>query len=333
MISIDGRMGEGGGQVLRTSLAAAILTGQPVRLDNIRGGRRKSGLLHQHLTCVRAAVAISGGHAEGAQLRSHELTFSPDHVRGGNYRFDVGTAGSANLVLQTVLPPLLMADEPSTVVITGGTHNPSAPPTDYLQHCFLPVLERMGGQVSVKLDQYGFFPAGGGKLRVRIEPSALHPVAILERAEPSPIEVIAIRSHLDEHVSKREIATACRALQISKRHGRDLDVPRPRGPGNALLIRVPGFQATAFGRKGKRAESVAQEAVDEFLAWRKADVPVGEHLADQLLFPMVLAGGGSFRTVEPSLHTRTNAEVLGKFLDVPIRFVEEGTRGHVVRVG
>ena len=166
MLTIDGSVGEGGGQILRTALALALVTGTPFRIHAIRARRRKPGLLRQHLTAVNAAATVGGASTDGASLGSRELTFRPGRITPGEYRFAVGTAGSTGLVLQTVLPPLLLASGPSTVTVEGGTHNPGAPPFDFLARVFLPLLRRMGAHVEARLDRPGFYPAGGGQCTV-----------------------------------------------------------------------------------------------------------------------------------------------------------------------
>ena len=162
MIRIDGAKGEGGGQMLRTSLALSLLTSQPFQMENVRAGQERPGLLRQHLAAVLAAVEIGDAEVEGAQLGSQALSFAPKTIKNGNYRFVIGTAGSGTLVLQTVLPALMLASGPSTVTIEGGTHNQSAPPFDFLDRTFLPFIRRMGPEVKLSLDRYGFYPAGGG---------------------------------------------------------------------------------------------------------------------------------------------------------------------------
>jgi RNA 3'-terminal phosphate cyclase (ATP) len=171
VIEIDGSFGEGGGQILRSSLALAIVTGQPVRLSNIRAGRRKPGLMRQHLTAVNAAAAICGATVDGERIGATELTFTPGAVRAGEYQFSIGTAGSTTLVLQTVLLPLLTAGGPSRIVLEGGTHNPFAPPFDFLERAYLPLINRMGPNVRATLERPGFYPAGGGRIAIEIEPA------------------------------------------------------------------------------------------------------------------------------------------------------------------
>ena len=170
MMIIDGSLGEGGGQVLRTSLALSLVTGKPFRIDNIRAGRKSPGLLRQHLTAVGAAAQVGEASVDGAAMGSTSMTFIPRALRAGDYAFSIGTAGSTTLVLQTILLPLAVAGAPSTVVIDGGTHNPAAPPFDFLDQAFLPLLRRMGVDVNVELVRPGFFPAGGGQIRATITP-------------------------------------------------------------------------------------------------------------------------------------------------------------------
>src|SRR5437016_1414247 len=197
MISIDGSEGEGGGQILRTSLALSLVTGQPFRMDRIRAKRQKPGLLRQHLTAVEAAKAVGCAEVMGAAMNSQTLEFRPAVVTPGNYRFAVGTAGSATLVLQTVLPSLLTASSTSTLTLEGGTHNPLAPPFDFLARSFMPLIQRMGPSVELELRRPGFFPDGGGRFHVRIEPVKKLPRLVLLdrgaiRGQRAPIP----RSHL-----------------------------------------------------------------------------------------------------------------------------------------
>src|SRR5688572_20326178 len=184
MLTIDGSMGEGGGQILRSALALSVITGTPFRIANIRANRDRPGLRRQHTTAVRAAAQICGGDVVGAEVDSRELTFRPGKVAPGDYTFDIGSAGSTTLVLQTVLPPLLLAGGPSTLVLEGGTHNPGGPPADFVERVFLPVINRMGPRVQLALERPGFAPAGAGRLIVAIEPAArLQPVTLNERGK------------------------------------------------------------------------------------------------------------------------------------------------------
>ena len=328
MIAIDGSEGEGGGQILRTSLALSLVTGRPFRMERIRARRQKPGLLRQHLTAVEAARTVGCAEVSGAALNSQVLEFRPGTVTPGNYRFAVGTAGSATLVLQTVLPALLTAPGPSTLILEGGTHNPLAPPFDFLAACVNPLIHRMGPTVELELKRPGFFPAGGGRFHARVQPTTkLSPIALLERGSIRSRHARIWTSKLPEHVAERELAVVRAELKWRADECSVESVPYPLGPGNAVVLEIEAEQVTAvftsFGERGRPAEEVAKAAVEAAKAWLDANVPVDEHLADQLLLPMALAGGGSFRTTKPSLHTTTNAEIIRRFLPVPIRIDPE----------
>ena len=336
MLNIDGSAEEGGGQILRTALALSLVTGRPFRIDRIRAARRKPGLLRQHLTAVQAAVAVSGAQASGAELGSQSLTFEPSQVRGGDYHLAVGTAGSATLVFQTVLPALLRADGASRLTLEGGTHNPAAPPFDFVARTFLPRLQEMGASVSVALERYGFYPAGGGRFTASIEPcAALQPLSLLERGD-TRVSARGIVSSLAETIAKRELAIVRERLELDRADTRPTPVDSV-GPGNVLFIAIESPQiceiVTGFGVKGVSAEQVASDACDEAERYLAAGVPVGAHLADQLLIPMALAGGGTFRTVEPTAHTRTNALVIQQFVGAPIAFEQESELAWRIEVG
>lgn len=323
MITIDGSFGEGGGQILRSSLALSLVTGQPFSIEKIRAGRKKPGLLRQHLTAVRAAGEIGQARIEGAELGSGRLTFVPGEVRPGEYRFAVGTAGSATLVLQTVLPALMLSGGPSQLRLEGGTHNTYAPPVDFLEKAFLPILRRMGVAIEVTLERFGFYPAGGGSLTASIRPQrALRRIDLLERGRALGHAACGIVARLPLHIAQREVETVRRRMGWTGDciSAREVDSP---GPGNVVFIEIHSEHVsevfTGFGRKGVAAEKVAAEAIREARRYLKAGVPVGEHLADQILIPMALAGGGCFRTLPPTDHTKTNLETLRHFLDVQVK--------------
>jgi RNA 3'-terminal phosphate cyclase (ATP) len=325
MIIIDGSTGEGGGQVLRTSLGLSLVTGRPFRIENIRAGRPKPGLMRQHMTAVGAAAHISGGKVSGDTIGSRELTFEPGSVQAGEYEFAVGTAGSATLVLQTVLPALMVAAGPSRLTLKGGTHNPWSPPFDFLAKAFLPLLNRIGPTISAKLVRPGFYPAGGGEFTVEITPAAdgrLRPLELMDRGEIVSRRARAIVAQLPELIAQRELKVIEKKLGWA---GDSLAVEQANdsiGPGNIIMLEIASQHVTevftAFGERDVRAEAVAYKAVDEARAYLAAGVPVGPHLADQLLVPMALAGSGCFRTVAPTRHTTTNIEVIQKFMDVAI---------------
>jgi RNA 3'-terminal phosphate cyclase (ATP) len=328
MITINGSQGEGGGQILRTSLALALVTGQPFRMERIRARRQRPGLLNQHLTAVEAAKTMGCAEVAGPALGSLTLEFSSGPVTPGNYRFAVGTAGSATLVLQTVLPALLTSPGPSTLTLEGGTHNPLAPPFDFLARSFMPLIHRMGPSVELELKRPGFFPAGGGRFHARVQPvQKLSRLDLTERGAIRGRHATVLVSKLPGHVAERELTVLREELKWRpEEYGVDA-VAHPLGPGNAVMLGVETEHVTAvftgFGERGRPAEEVARSATDALKAWLTAGVPVDEHLADQLLIPLVLAGGGSFRTTKPSLHTTTNAEAIQRFVPASILFEQE----------
>ncbi len=328
MITIDGSQGEGGGQILRTSLALSLVTGQPFRMERIRAKRQKPGLLKQHLTAVEAAKSVGCAEVGGAALSSQTLEFRPGPMTPGNYRFAVGTAGSATLVFQTVLPALLTASGHSTLTLEGGTHNPMAPPFDFLVRCFMPLIHCMGPSVELELLRHGFYPTGGGRFHARIEPAKrLSRLDLLERGSIRSRQARILVSKLPEHVGQRELAVVHDELKWREDECAVEAVQYPVGPGNTVVLAIETGHVTGvftgFGERGRPAEEVARSAIEAAKAWLEAGVPVDEHLADQLLIPMVLAGGGSFRTTKPSLHTTTNAEVIQRFLSAPINVQQE----------
>ncbi len=326
MLTIDGSKGEGGGQILRTSLALSLVTGTPFRLEKIRAKRRKPGLLRQHLTAVKAVEAL-GASVDGAELGAREIVVRPGAVRGGEHRFAVGSAGSACLVLQTVLPPLLAAGVPARLELEGGTHNPFAPTWDYLDRVFLPLLGRMGASVKTTIAARGFYPAGGGRFTVEIEPTAgLRPLEILERGEITARRARALVAHLPGSIGLRELAVVKQKLGWREEELALEQVADSPGPGNVLMLEVESAQlrelCTGFGEKGVKAETVARRAVSELRRHLESGAPVGEHLADQLVVPFSLAGGGTYRTLPLSEHTRTNLDVVRRFLPVRIDATE-----------
>lgn len=319
MLTIDGSAGEGGGQILRTSLALALITGQPFRIERIRARRPRPGLMRQHLTAVRAAAQIGAAEVSGDALGSVELTFRPRQVRGGAYSFDVGTAGSTTLVLQTVLPALLLASGPSELSLSGGTHNPHAPPFDFLRRVFLPIVGRMGPVVEARLERAGFYPAGGGRCTFKITPAErLTPLTLLERGPVRRVRASAKLARLPEHIAERELAVVRQRLGDQPLELAVELIPDARGPGNVVMVEIESAQLaelfTAFGERGVRAEAVGARVAEAARSYLAADVPVGPHLADQLLLPWALAGSGSFRTQPLTLHARTNLDVIQAFL-------------------
>jgi RNA 3'-terminal phosphate cyclase (ATP) len=331
MIELDGALGEGGGQILRSALTLSMITGQAFCINNIRAGRKKPGLLRQHLVAVQAAAQISGASVSGAELGSLTLAFAPKAIKGGDYRFAIGSAGSCTLVLQTVMLALLHADGPSTVRISGGTHNPMAPPAQFLQRAYLPLLRRMGAEIDIELLRSGFYPAGGGCIVATIAPvasvSPLKQLTLMERGERTGGYAEGMIAGLPAGIALRELECVGLGMGWSGDQLRMRGLPADQGPGNALLLTLEYEHATevfcAFGEKMVRAETVAKDVMHEARRYIASQAAVGEHLADQLMLPMALAGGGCFTTDVISQHASTNAEVIGRFLPVVIA-LEEG---------
>jgi RNA 3'-terminal phosphate cyclase (ATP) len=328
-ITIDGSQGEGGGQILRTSLSLAAITGRELTIENVRGGRAKPGLLRQHLTGLQAIAEITGGEVEGAELGSRRVVLRPGPVRPGEYRFSIGSAGSASLVLQTVLWPLLVAGAPSTVIVEGGTHNSMAPPSDFLAKTFAPVLARMGARLGLSLPSYGFQPAGGGRIVCEIPAcTALRPLELLEAGRLVSTRVRALVSNLPVTTAMHQANSVRRKLELPA-EAAESKVVISIGPGNVDMVELE-FEhvtevVTAFGEKGKAAETAARKVAKEAKRYLAVGAPVGEHLADQLIIPLALAGSGSFRTGPLSLHARTNIDVVRAFLPVQLDVVHGGT--------
>jgi RNA 3'-terminal phosphate cyclase (ATP) len=337
MITIDGSFGEGGGQILRTSLALSLVTGKPFRIENVRAGRKNPGLLRQHLTAVNAAATIGQAEVTGASIGSTVLTVIPGKIKHGDYHFAVGTAGSTTLVLQTVLPALLIADGPARLTLEGGTHNPFAPPFDFLARTFLPVLARMGMSVTAKLDRPGFYPAGGGRIEITINPSGnFLPLVLESRGELRSRQARAILANLPRKIGERELTIVRKKLSWPNDFLAIEQFNNSSGPGNIVSVEIRYDQITeiftGFGEKGVPAEEVADQAVQHARRYLAADVAVGEYLADQLLVPMALGGGGSFTTLPPSRHTTTNIEIIRKFLDVEITAAPVMKRDWLIKV-
>jgi len=320
MLNINGMLGEGGGQILRTSLALSLVTGKPFTIKKIRAGRKKPGLMRQHLTCVSAAVEVGNAKVEGAHIGSQVLKFEPGSITAGNYHFAIGTAGSCTLVLQSILPALLTADGPSEVTLEGGTHNPYAPSFDFLDQTFLGLINQMGPTVSASLVRPGFYPASGGKFKVEISPAPLGKIDLTQRGNVLSKTAKAFVANLSENIAAREIKTVKKLLDWGNCD--IVNIPDANGPGNVLTLTVESENITevftGFGVKGVTAEKVAKRCAGQVKSYLASDAPVGKYLADQLLIPLAMAGGGSFITQSPSRHTLTNIDVVKQFLDLNI---------------
>lgn len=326
-IRIDGSTGEGGGQILRTSLSLSMITGQPVRIEHIRAKRSKPGLMRQHLACVLAAQAVSGAQVSGAELGSQTLVFAPGALRPGEHAFAIGSAGSCLLVLQTVLPALMLADAPSQLKLSGGTHNPLAPNFHFIERAFLPLLARLGVKVEATLRRHGFYPAGGGEIWATVEPvqGGLRPFDLLERGPAGDPFAESLVAAVPRRVAERELSLLKDALGWSDAQLRVPNVRQNEGPGNALIATLVHEHVTevftSFGEKAVSSEQVAHRLLREIKAYGASTAAAGPHLADQLALPWALAvhqsgQAAAFTCSEITEHTRTNLEVIQRFLPV-----------------
>lgn len=337
-IELDGSMGEGGGQILRTALSLSMLTGKPIRITKIRAGRKKPGLMRQHLTAVNAAARVCSAHTDGAHLGSTQLSFTPGSIRGGEHTIAIGSAGSCTLVLQTLLPALLFAPIASRLTVQGGTHNPMAPCYHFLERAFVPLLHQMGANIQLRLNRFGFYPAGGGEVVVEIAPvKRLSGLRIESKGARRNAFAESFCAGIPANVGQRELEEVESAFKWPADCIRMRGVAKEQGPGNALVLTFEHEHITevftALGEKGLRAEAVAQRAIADARHWMASEGAVGTHLADQLLLPLALAGDGAFTTTAPTPHTLTNAQVIECFLDVrfELRKVESGI--WLVRIG
>ena len=336
MIHIDGSHNEGGGQILRTALTLSLATRTPFRIEKIRAGRKQPGLLRQHLAAVRAAAQVGCAEVSGDAINSQDLTFAPKEIVPGDYNFSVGTAGSTTLVLQTVLPVLMLASKPSLLTLEGGTHNPAAPPYDFLAMAFVPVIARIGARVHTDLITAGFYPAGGGAMKVKIEPATnLQALVLTARGEVRRRTARAVVANLAHSIAERELSVIAKKLRWEPSCLKSEVVPS-RGPGNVVILEIESENVTevftAFGERSVRAEAVAENAASQARRYLAADVAIGEHLADQLLIPMALAKGGIFTTLAPSRHTHTNIDIIAQFLSTRIRVDMKDNRSCAIEV-
>ena len=329
ILTIDGSQGEGGGQILRTSLALSAITGRPIRIEKIRAGREVPGLRRQHLTCVRAAAAICGATVSEIDVGASELTFRPGPIRGGDYRFDVGTAGAATLVAQTVLPALLKADAPSSVTITGGTHVPFAPIWEFFAIAYLPQLRAMGAEVEAELVRHGFYPAAGGEIRLSIKPfekaRANQSWSFTNLGDFRGGRAVGIVSNIPRVIAENEAEIVLHKLSDLSLREEVLQAQSP-GPGNCCFAQLDFAHASVVvsevGSYNRSRKAVANGVVSQVRRFLKAGAAVEEHLADQLLVPLAVLldrHGGSTEelgmTIEKeTLHYKTNMEVIELFV-------------------
>lgn len=318
MLTIDGSIGEGGGQILRSSLALSMATQTPFRIHSIRAGREKPGLMRQHLTCVLAAAEICGASVQGASVGSTEVSFAPGPVRAGNYHFAIGTAGGTTLVLQALLPALLRASGPSTLAIEGGTHCKAAPPFEFFERTLAPLFRRCGAGIAARLERFGFYPAGGGRIVIEITPPGQAvPLELHEAGSRMRASATALISRLSVTIAQRELAVLGQRLSLLENALHVVEVRNSVGQGNAAMVELVHEHVTEIiccaGERGLSSEQVANTIVDEARKYISRGLPVGEHLCDQLMLPLAMLAGGSYRTGPLSEHSRTNMLVLDSF--------------------
>lgn len=345
LLDIDGSQGEGGGQMLRSSLSLALLTGKGFRLRNIRANRDKPGLQAQHLMGVRAAKVIGNATTDGDFLKSKELTFQPGEVKAGNYRFDIGTAGATSLVVQTIyLPLLLRGKETSTVTVTGGTHVKKSPSFHFLQQTWAAYLRLLGLEVHLQMERPGFYPRGGGSITAEFTPAewvkALRHQSADVKTKKLRVTGFSAVAGLPEHIAERQAQQAMKRLRgAGVKAEIELENWPGAGPGSVLALVLHAGPVPALfcslGELRKPAERVAEEAADELIAHVQADpTAVDPHSADQLPLPLVFAQGASSYPVScVTQHLLTNIDIIRRFVDREI--VVEGEEGGpgVVRIG
>jgi RNA 3'-phosphate cyclase len=339
-VRIDGSFGEGGGQILRTSIALSALLGKPVEVVNIRAKRSNPGLQPQHLTGVLAAAMLTDAETEGAVKGSTRLFFKPKTLKCGSFNIDIGTAGSISLVVQTLAPVLLFAPCPITLTITGGTDVAWAPPIDYMRHVFVPVLSRFGGKMSIEVVRRGHYPRGGGRVVIKAEP--VRRLSAVDSPEFGNVVKIAGISHavkLPSHVAERQ-AKAAREVLASLGYVADIAVEvrdDGLGPGSGVVLwavsdvgNVVG--GDSLGERGKPAEVVGREAAERLAATLRAGASLDPHMADMAVVYMALAEGRSrLSTPEVTLHLQTNIYIVEQFLPVKFKLEKAGAR-HIIEV-
>ncbi|MCX8116319.1 MAG: RNA 3'-terminal phosphate cyclase [Desulfobacterota bacterium] len=336
MVEIDGAYGEGGGQILRTALACSAILNRPVTVFRIRAGRKNPGLQAQHLKGIEALAEITRGKTEGVKIGSDRIVFIPGEITPGHYQFDIGTAGSVTLLLQSLLLPLCLCQGDSFLKLRGGTHVAWSPPFHYLTEILFPLLRKMGIGVDARIERWGWYPKGGGEVDVKVHPaSSLTPLSLTDRGSLRRIYGLSASSHLPAHVAERQRGRALARLAEELGFKAEIevrsDVPSP-GQGSFLFLvcEFEGIKAgfSGLGRKGKRAEEVADEAVGELKDYLGSEGTADPHLADQIVpFMAFCSERSTLITTRVTDHLRTNLWVLEQFLDLSVSITEVGGGG------
>ncbi len=324
---IDGSFGEGGGQILRSSLTLSMITGKAIEIHSIRAGRKVPGLRNQHLTALEASAEICNAKITGNKVGSKRITFSPSTIESGDYSFDTGSAGSSFLVFQTIFPALMLQKSKSTVTIKGGTHNLMAPPAEFIQKTFLGTLQKLGVNSSVTIKRYGYYPKGGGEIEAHISPisrSKELSVSKLSKITKVSGEPVVIRKSkvIAEHQESELITILPEIKNISI-------FPPAVGPANSVSITVQREEIeqvfTGFGKRNVDPVITARVVANRAKEYIRSNFFCDTHLTDQLLIPLLLLKGGNFTCPKPTLHATTNAEIVKMFTGKKIQFQEVET--------
>jgi RNA 3'-terminal phosphate cyclase (ATP) len=322
MMEIDGSYGEGGGQIVRTAVALAAVTGTSIRVSRIRQGRPKPGLAPQHARAILALAGICSAQTAGIEPGSSEITFEPGRIKGGSYRVDIGTAGSITLLVQCLLPAMITADGPITLTVTGGTDVRWSPTIDYFKSVFLPALREFGAQVKVEVRRRGYYPRGGGSVALTVNPGTLKP-AHLKSQGAGIVEGISHCSNLPEHVARRQAESATAALKDAGHEGNvAMEVLKETSTGSGITLWRGHKGGSALGERGIRAEDVGKAAAREIIAELSSPAAVDVHLADQLI-PYLALAGGSYTVRQVSRHASTNIWTARQFLNTEIGVKDE----------
>jgi RNA 3'-phosphate cyclase len=339
LIEMDGSYGEGGGQILRTALGLSAILKRPLRVHHIRAGRKNPGLQSQHLKAIEALAKMTEGWAEGAKIGSETITFIPKNMIPGDYQFEVGTAGSVTLLLQALVLPLCLSCGTSRLTLVGGTHVPWSPPFHYLHEILLPALRSMGISVIADIERWGWYPKGGGIIHLMVNPiKELKPISLNHKGRMKKIRGLSATSHLPRHIGERQKDEALRRIERELKIKAEIDVLYDipaNDPGSFVFLIaelenvVAGF--SSLGKRGKKAEDVAKEAVDSLKEYMESDGCIDPHLADQLIpFLSLAKGNSSFTTTRITEHLLTNLWVVQHFLDVKISiWGDKGKKGGI----
>ena len=339
LIEIDGSYGEGGGQILRTALALSAILMRPFTIHNIRSKRKNPGLQAQHLEAVKALAQITEAKTEGVKFGSQKISFYPQKIISGDYQFEVKTAGSVILLLQAILLPLCLAQGSSRVTSVGGTHVPWSPPFHYFSRVLLPTLKPMGISVDATIEKWGFYPRGGGRMQLNIKPAhALRPIHLTDRGSLKKIWGLSALSNLPRHVAERQKDQAIKRIQQELNVEPEINIlyeVSSNGSGSFFFLLAEHEKATAgfssLGKRGKPAEKVADEAIDDLKDYLRSKGCIDPHLADQLVpFMALTKGNSSFTTTRMTDHLLTNLWIIGHFLRVKVE--KQGEIGKTGRV-